>query len=376
MSKFGYRVALALVIGLAGCTPAATLVIPAPLPQATATPTPTVIPTATAAPTPAPTATPAPFPTPDPRALAGIAREGLAGLQAAAGDANLVCFRHEDLDDDGAPEWLALLHQPQVERMSAFVLDDALIIDLPDAKPDPGKPYYGLGQYATCEVEIRDVNADGRTEIAIFGHAAANKTLLHLYVWEDNTYRLLGAFQGDAGVFFADADGDLAEEIIEGYQDAGAPDLAWRVIFTWDGQTYGWTSDRWSWFFLERPHAYITHKPEYALTSFYLALDDRDLPGAYELLLTEVQAEQPYASWALGFATTLRVDVGSVQRLGGGDDTHARVSALVMAWDNDGGRIVVRLWDVEWALTLTGAGWRLGNGTAELLDSWEVRHWE
>jgi hypothetical protein len=297
----------------------------------------------------------------------------------AAGEAELVCLRYEDTDADGVPEWLALAHQPDAApaRLSAFVLEEELFYPLAPAPVEPGDPDYGLGQYAVCDLQVRDVNADGRSEIAIFGHAEENRTLLHLYVWEGEGYRLLGAFKGDAGIRFENADGDLADEIIEGHRDTAAPSLAWQVIFTWDGQTYGWTSDRWGWFYLDRPHAYPTHQPEYALVSFYLALDDRDLPGAYGLMTEAARATRPYEAWADGFATTLAVEAGNVSRLSGvGDENNARVSAIVTSWDNEGGRVVARLWEVEWSVVRTEGGWRLADGTTTLLDSWEAPYWE
>ncbi len=368
---------LLLCSGLIACTGG-----PAPSPAATFTPTATATatlppPTATVTPEPTPTATPSPVPTPNPATLATAAKRGLAQVRAAAGDAELVCFHYEDTDGDGAPEWLALTRPPGVARLSAFILDGEAFYALPAAQPEPGKPDYGLGQYATCEVEIRDVNGDGRPEVAIFGHAAANETLLHLYVWENDTYRLLGAFSGTAGIFFKDDDGDLAEEIVEGHHERAAPELAWQVIFTWDEQTYGWTWDRWAWFFLARPHAYPTHQPKYAVISFYLALNDRDLPGAYALMTSAAQAVRPYADWALGFATTTRVEVNSVTRIPGiGDETHARVSALVTSWDNEAGRIIARTWEIKWETELTPDGWRIAGGTMDLLDTWEAKYWK
>jgi len=373
------RLGLLLALLLTSCTlPLAPIVAPpSPSPTATMTPTPTETPTPAPTSTPEPTPTPTLVPPPDPTELPALAEAGAARLRAAVGDAELVCFRHEDLTNDGLPEWLALVYQPEASRMSAFVLQGETITTLLDAKPDPGKPYYGLGQYPTCEVEIRDVNADGRLELAIFGHAERNLTLLHLYAWDADDFRLVGAFQGDAGVFFEDRDGDLAEEILEGHRDTGAPQLAWRVIFTWDGLTYGWTWDRWGWYFLERPHSYPTQRADYAVISFYLALNDRDLPGAYALLADSTRAAQPYETWAAGFARTLRVDVSGVQRVAvASDENQARVNAMVTAWDNDGGLVTGRLWEVTWETIHTEAGWTLVSATTNLLDTWDAHYWK
>ena len=377
-AKCGLGLLLALLLTNCTLPLAPTTLPPSPSATATVTPPPTETPTPLPTPTPEPTSTPTLIPPPDPTELPALAETGAARLRAAVGDAELICFRHEDLTNDGLPEWLALLHQPEAKRMSAFVLQgDNAIYTLLDAKPDPGKPYYGLGQYPTCEVEIRDVNADGRTEIAIFGHAERNLTLLHLYAWDEDDFRLVGAFQGDAGVFFEDRDGDLAEEILEGHRDTGAPQLAWRVIFTWDGRTYGWTWDRWDWYFLERPHNYPTHRADYAVISFYLALNDRDIPGAYALLADSARAAQPYEAWAADFARTLRVDVSGVQRVAAAsDENQARVNAMVTAWDNADGLVTGQLWEVTWEARHTEAGWRLVTATTNLLDTWDAPYWK
>ncbi len=347
----------------AAATATATAEVPSPIPSGT--------------PTPLPTATPTPYPTPDPTRLSETAKRGRARLQTLAGDAELVCFRYEDTDGDGTPEWLALTHQPDAgPRLSAFVLDGETYHALPAAHPKPGEADVGLGQYATCEVEIRDVNADGRPDVAIFGHAEQNETLMHLYTWERDAYRLLGAFRGTAGVHFEDRDGDLFEEIIEGHRDTAAPALAWHIIFTWDGQTYGWTSDRWAWYRLDRPHAYPTHKPLYAVISFYLAVNDRDMPAAYNLLTSTTQAARDYTAWVAGFARTLRVDVGAVHEVPGvGSEDQRRVAAQIVSWDNEDGRVLVRTWEATWETVRTDAGWRLAGSELTLLDEWEAEYW-
>ncbi len=364
---------LLLAGGLSACVfcPTATPLPPTVAPTATLSPAPTL--------TPSPTATPTvtPFPTLNPQPLADEAAAGQrwASAQAQAIGGSPVCVQAADCDDDGSPEWLALVHQDGPPgRLSAFVLDGAAVYPLEPALPKAGHPDVGLGEYATCDLQVRDINADGKTEVAVFGHNSGNETVLHLFVWDGDGYRRLGRFAGNAGVSLRNEDGDLADEIWEGYRVSGAPALAWYILHTWTGQSYGWTSDRYDWFSLERPHAYPTGKPEYAVISFYLALDDRDLPGAYRLLLP--QTERSYEAWALGFATTLRVDVGDVHIIpGSADETHARVAAMVTAWDNQGGAVVQRLWNVVWTVSRTEGGWRLGQVSAESLDSRPVRYW-
>lgn len=343
-------------------------------------PTPTA-PTATATATPAstPTATATPVPTPDPATLLAAAEAGIARVRAHAQaqweGATLICLRHEDTDIDGAPEWVAVAHQAaEPPRTGAFVLDGEVAYPLAPAYPKPGVPDVGLGQYPICELQIRDVNADGVPEIAVFGHAEDNETLLHLYAWEGEGYRRLGRFSGDAGVRFVDADGDLEEEIWEGYRVREAPSLAWHVIYTWEDGTYGWTADRFDWYTLNRPQTYPTHRPEYAVVAFYLALDDRDMPGAHDLLAP--LPERSYEAWVTGYATTVGVRVGGVHTIPGTvSDTRARVAAMVTSWDNEEGVIVGRLWNTEWDTLRTEQGWRLVDATAEVLDEWVAPYW-
>ncbi len=321
--------------------------------QATATVTPT--------PSPVPTATLTPLPTLDAALVQAAANEGLARAQALAGEDELVCLRYEDTDADGAPEWIALVHRSidAGARLAAYVMDGDTVYALEPAQPKPGAADVGFGQYATCDIAIKDVNADGMPDLAIFGYAEGNETLLHLFTWEETDiggdYRRLGFFSGDAGIKFADVDGDLEEEIWEGYRVRGAPSLAFYIVFTWENETYGWTSEHYDWYFLDRPQTYPTDAPEFAVVSFYLALNDRDIPGAYALLAPSSRPD--YATWALGYATTLRVSIGGVHTISGSTgENHARVAAMVTAWDNDGGVITGRLWDVEWDTIGTDVG--------------------
>jgi hypothetical protein len=364
---------LIMVVGCVPTMPVEPITTSTPLPTATTTTPTSILPTAT----PEPTVTPSPtvVPTPDTVALRTVVVADFSALQARIGDAALLCLRYEDTDADGAPEWLALLYQyVDPPRMSAFILDGDTVYPLEPAFPKPGVPDVGLGQFQTCEVEIRDVNADGLLEIAIFGHAQDNETLLHLYAWDETGYRRLGYFSGDAGVRFVDADGDLEEEIWEGYRERSAPSLAWYRVHTWREQTYGWTSDRYGWYFLDRPHVYPTHTPEYVVIAFYLAVNDRDLPGAYELLLP--QDGRAYDAWAAGFATTVRVSVGSVHTIPGTEsESSARVAAMVTSWDNESGVIIGRIWNMEWNTVRTADGWRLVSATAELLEEWVATYW-
>ena len=149
------------------------------------------------------------------------------------------------------------------------------------------------------------------------------------------------------------------------------PGLAWEAVHTWDGASYGWTWERYGWFHLDRPHAYQTDTPEHAVISFYLAIDDRDLPGAHGLLSPQAQTAQPSDEWMGGFVTTIAVEAGSVHEISREGD-RASVIAQVRSHDNVAGRVVASLWGVNWTTVRTGSGWRLDRSSAEQLDSWEV----
>ena len=342
---------------------------PPPLPTSTAV-SPGETPTNSPTPTPSNTPSPTPVPTYSPSQLLTTANNGFSRILSVAAGRHLVCLRYEDLNADGKAEWFALTHQEDTPpNLQAFVLDAETNYTLEPAQPKPGMVEIGFGQFPVCDVEINDLNLDGRMEIAIFGHAQGNETLLHLFSWDavNQQYVRLGYFSGDASVRFVESDGDLALEIWEGYRVHEAPMLTWYAIHTWQDQTYGWTSDRYDWYSQERPHAYPSHEPDFAVIAFYLALDDRDLPGAYELLLP--QTRDNYNTWVLGYATTMQVDVGGVHTIPTSVSAdRARVAAMVTSYDNEGGIIIKRLWNVEWDTAKTPSGWRLLTATAEMLE--------
>jgi len=330
-------------------------------------PTATPIPPPTLTPVPTPTFTPTPAPTLDRTAAAGVVAAGRGRLDAAGVEP--LCLRWEDTDGDGEPEWVGLYLRPgEPPRLAAFVLDGDAWYDLQPLE----KEKHGLGAYPTCELEVRDVNADGRVEILVWGHAEASIDLLHIFAWDGMSYLLLAPFEGKAGVRLQNADGDLADEVVVRYEAGN--DLVWEAIYTWDGANYGWTWERYAWFYLDRPHAYQADTSEHAVISFYLAVDDRDLPGAYGLLSRSAQAAQPYDAWSAGFATTVAVEVGAVHELARDGDI-ASVAAQVRALDNVDGRVVATLWDAKWATTRTDAGWRLESVSAVELDRWELSYY-
>jgi hypothetical protein len=314
--------------------------------------------------TPTPTVVPTPAPTVDPAAVSAIAAHGLARMEARGVEP--LCLRWEDVDADGGAEWVGLYFR---DGLQAFVLDGDVWHDL---LPLAGSTY-GLGEYATCELEVRDVNADGRIEILVWGHAGTSTDVLHVFVWDGATYALVAPFEGEAGVRLANTDGDLLEEVSVRYD--AARDLVWEAVYTWDGKQYGWTWERYVWRYLDRPHTYLDDTPEHVVISFYLAIDDRDVPAAYALTSPEAQEAQPYDGWAAGYATTVAAEVGSVHEQGERNGGIATVAAQVRAYDNVDGRVVVSLWDVTWKAAQTGGGWRLASASATRLDQWEASYY-
>jgi len=357
---------IALLVLLVACAPPSAPTTVAPVASPTAAPSPTPTSTLTPTPTLAPTPIPSPVPTLtlDPATVATTVSAGQARLEAAGVEP--LCLHWRDTDGDGEPEWVGLYLRPgERPQLAAFVLDGETWHDLRPLE----KEKHGLGEYPTCELEVRDVNADGRVEILVWGHAEASIDLLHIFVWDGTNYALLAPFEGEAGLRLENRDGDLADEVVVAY-DAG-DDLVWEAVYTWDGANYGWTWERYAWFYLDRPHVHHTDTPEHAVISFYLAIGERDLPGAYGLLSAEARSARPAEEWMVGFVTTVAVEVGAVHELARSGDT-ATVAAQVRAYDNVDGRIIATLWDVEWTVVHTDAGWRLSNSTAEQLDRWET----
>jgi hypothetical protein len=279
-------------------------------------------------------------------------------------------LRWEDTDGDGAPEWIGLYVRPlDPPGLAAFVLDGEVWYDLLPLE----KAKHGLGEYPTCELEIADVNADGRVDILVWGHADASTDLLHIFSWTGTGYGLVAPFEGNAGVTVEPTGVGLADAVIVGHK-AGA-DLVWEVVHTWDGANYGWTWDRYIWFYTDRPHVYPTHTPERSVISFYLAVDDRDLVGAFRLLTASGQASQAYEQWVDQFATALTVEASAVHEVTRPEENVAIVAAQVREYDNVESRVVATLWDVEWSVVRTPEGWRLDRATISQLDQWEVEYY-
>lgn len=336
---------------------------PSPLLPVTPSPFPPVTPS------PLPPITPSPpLPTISSAAVAATISAGETGV--AVRGVTPLCLRLQDTDGDGESEWMGLyLRSTDPPQLLGFIMDGQEWYDL---APPESDEYQGLGAYPTCEMEIRDLNADGRVELVVWGHAGTGTDLLHIFVWDGEHYALLGAFEGKGGIRLENRDGDLADEVVVRWRPEG--DLVWEVIYTWNGSHYAWTWDRYAWFYLDRPHAYVADSPVHALASFYLALNDRDLPGAYGLLSPAAQAARPYADWALGFVTTLGVEVGAA-RVVTQEGIEATVGAQVRALDNVDGRVLVSLYAVEWRMVQTEGGWRLENGTVQMLGQEELRYY-
>jgi hypothetical protein len=364
---FCFLLLVSCILLLASCAPAlppaaSSTVIP--VTEVPSTALPGSLPTRVSTWTPTPSVTSTPAPTIDPAAVGAISARGLARLEARGVEP--LCMRWEDVDGDGGAEWIGLYFR---ERLMAFVLDGDVWYDLPSLEGSK----YGLGEYATCELEVRDVNADGRIEILVWGHAGTSVDVLHIFVWDGTAYALVAPFEGEAGVRVENTDGDLVEEVIVRY-DAGR-DLVWEAVYTWDGKHYGWTWERYTWRYLDRPHAYLVDTPEHVVISFYLAIDDRDMSEAYALLSAETQAAQPYEGWAASFVNTAAIEVGAVHEQGERSGGAATVIAQVRTYENVDGRIIASLWDVTWKVAQTSGGWRLVSVSGAELDRWEASYY-
>jgi len=300
----------------------------------------------------------------DPQAVAGDIAAGQVALESRGIDP--LCLRWEDTDGDGEGEWLGLYLRPgERPQLEGFVLDGAAWHEL----RAPAQEEHGFGAYAVCELDVDDVNADGSAEILVYGHAESSIDLLHIFAWDGVLYSPLASFEGDAGVRTEDRDGDLVIEVVVRHRVGDG--LAWESVHTWDGATYGWTWERYDWLHRERPHVYLSDTPERAVISFYLALNDGHLPGAYSLLSSQARSSQPYRTWAAGFDTTREVEVGSVHPIDRSGGT-ATVTAQVRSYGNVDGYIIGRLWDTTWTVVVEEQRWRLDSAATEQLDRWEV----
>ena len=323
-------------------------------------------PSATAAP-PGTLAPPTVLPTIDRTALAATVSAGAERISAA--DVRPLCMQWQDVDGDAVAEWVGVYARPAGDgRLGAFVLDGDAWYELAAI----AESKYGLGELPVCGLEVRDVNLDGRDEILVWGHAESSIDLLHLFAWNGTAFELVAYFEGNAGIRLEEGDGQLGEEVVVGHR--ASEDLVWQVVYTWDGVAYGWTWDRHAWFFSARPHVYDTTSPERAVISFYLAIDDRDLPAAFRLLTVAGRAETAYDLWALGFSTTIGVEASAVREIARNADGTGSVSAQVLAYDNVNGRVVATWWDVAWTVVANSDGWRLQSVSSEVLDSRELEY--
>lgn len=364
------RLPLLLVVFVASCTSVLGTREPSPTVRDPTATRQTVTPTLTPVPSPSPEQTPSPAydPTLAPDNVADIVEAGQISTEEREVDP--LCLRWEDTDQDGTREWLGVYLRPgEPSRLEGFVLDGHAWHELRAVEAER----YGLGEYPTCQLEVNDINADGKVEIAVWGHAETTVDVLHIFVWQGSRYQEIASFQGDAGLKLIDVDSDLIREVIVRHNAGNG--LAWETVHGWDGTDYAWNWERYRWLHADYPHRYLSDDPTLSVISFYLALDGRDLRGAYGLLGSEATASQSYQSWAAGFNTTLGVEVGSVleiERTG----NRATVSAQVRSYDNIDGYVIGRLWDVAWLVIREEGAWRLDSASQEQLSQWEAPYFQ
>jgi hypothetical protein len=309
-----------------------------------------------------------PNPTLGPEDVADVVKAAQVSLEQRNVDP--ICLRWEDTDQDGDREWVGVYLRPgDPSRLEGFVLDGQTWHGLRAGEAER----YGLGEYPTCELDVNDTNVDGKVEVTIWGHAETSIDLLHIFAWSGSGYDEIASFQGDAGLELADVNNDLIQEIIVRHNAGDG--LAWETIHRWDGTNYVWNWERYRWLHADYPHAYLSNAPTHSVISFYLALDDRDLHGAYELLSTEARATQPYETWAGGFDTTLGVEVGSVLEVERAE-SRATVTAQVRSYDNIDGYIIGQLWDITWSVVREDDVWLLDSARQEALSHWEAPYFQ
>lgn len=309
-----------------------------------------------------------PNPTLGPEDVADVVKAGQVSLEQRSVDP--ICLRWEDTDQDGDREWVGVYLRPgDPSRLEGFVLDGQVWHELRAGEAER----YGFGEYPTCELDVNDTNVDGKVEITIWGHAETSIDLLHIFAWGGSGYDEIASFQGDAGLELADVNNDLIQEIIVRHNAGDG--LAWETIHKWDGTNYVWNWERYRWLHADYPHAYLSTDPTHSVISFYLALNDRDLHGAYELLAPEARVTQPYETWARGFDTTLGVEVGSVLEVER-TESRATVTAQVRSYDNIDGYIMGQLWDITWSVIREDGVWLLDSARQQELSRWEAPYFQ
>jgi len=246
-----------------------------------------------------------------------------------------------------------------------FVLDGETLYTL----SPPDTLGVGLGEHPTCNLQMRPLSP--YPVILVWGDAGAHVSLLHLFRWDGRAYQAVGAFGGDGGVYFAapDSGSGLPQEII--VRQRGDPDRFDReAVWQWDGERYRLDRSRYVFSALRGSKApYPDRSPGDAVISFYLAINERDLPGAYALLTPQAQADRPRERWYAGFATTLSVEVNEIRTISETAEDTATIVVRIRAQDNLGTRIKTTRWEVTWTVVATPDGWRLDRSIPKRIGS-------
>lgn len=148
-----------------------------------------------------------------------------------------------DLDGDDQRE-LVFAYVVDAENRSQVDVADWTGTEYRITEQAPGGPADEL-----ADLEIRDINADGTIEVAVFQTSGASGNSATLWASSgDGTIAPLTAHgdcfdgrntYGDTGVFIEDRDGDGAGEIYATCQDPDLPAPLWpQVVYVWEDGAY------------------------------------------------------------------------------------------------------------------------------------------
>jgi len=270
------------------------------------------------------------------------------------------CLILGDTDGDGEKEWVGL-HQERAgdwAGVQGFVLDGDQFYPLGGLESAEPSSMVGcvLGDDALPALAIRDVNADGKTEIIAGGQNRDGQSQMSIFLWDpQGEYRLLAYFSGSESIAARDKDGDGALEII--VVNRVGPGVLFEEISVWDGTRYVLSRGRYL-----RSSSYAgalsVSTPEQALMAFYLSLEARDVATAYGLLAPAMQERQKYDAFLLSQAAVDSFELGELRRIREGGEIVV-LSGRLWLTKTSANRASRESYQGEWRLASTGSGWQI-----------------